>query len=221
MHFSSPSYNNHATTAALSAMELLVLLPIFLYALSAEATIFASVRDTDRRSLRPGHEYYVLPLIRGHGGGLSLATRSNDTCPLAVAQESSEVSDGLPLTFSPVTPKDKYVKMSTDLNVWFAAETICVQSTVWRLGDAEATGRRYVVTGGLKGDPGLATVSNWFKIERYGESDYKLVHCPSVCRFCKVVCGDVGVFVEDGKRWLGLSDEPFPVMFKNAHPVKL
>ncbi|CAL9753383.1 unnamed protein product [Musa acuminata subsp. burmannicoides] len=112
--------------------------------------------------------------------------------------------------------------MSTDLNVWFAAETICVQSTVWRLGDAEATGRRYVVTGGLKGDPGLSTVSNWFKIERYGESDYKLVHCPSVCRFCKVVCGDVGVFVEGGKRWLGLSDEPFPVMFKNAaHPVRL
>ncbi|WOL16874.1 hypothetical protein Cni_G25662 [Canna indica] len=199
-------------------MNLLIFFAILLSALSAEATIFASVRDTDGRSLRPGQEYYILPVTRGRGGGLSLAANGDRTCPLVVAQELSEVSPGLPLIFSPANPKDKFVKLSTDFNVRFSAATICVQPTVWRLGDVEtASGRRYVTSGGAEGNPGLATVSNWFKIEKYGERDYKLVHCPSVCRFCKVVCGDVGVFVVGGRRWLGLRDEPFPVIFKSVH----
>ncbi|KAJ8504688.1 hypothetical protein OPV22_005574 [Ensete ventricosum] len=95
-----------------------------------------------------------------------------------------------------MNPKDKYLKMSTYVNMWFAAPTICVQSTVWSLGDAEATGRRYAVASGVKRDPGLATV-------------------------LQGGVRHVGVFVEAGKRWLGLVDEPFPVMFKKAHPVKL
>ncbi|XP_074590763.1 kunitz trypsin inhibitor 5-like [Curcuma longa] len=203
-------------------MKFLVVLCFLLCSLSAEATSFASVRDTDGRSLRPGHEYYILPLIRGRGGGLTLAARSNDSsfaCPLAVAQEGLEVDSGLPVIFSPAPEGSEFVKMSTDLNVRFSAATICVQSTVWRLGDVDAsTGRRYVISGGVEGSPGAGTASNWFKIERYGERDYKLVHCPSVCQDCKVVCGDLGVFVEGENRWLGLDGDPFPVMFTNAHP---
>ena len=61
----------------------------------------------------------------------------------------------------------------------------------------------------------ILRVINWFKIERYGNGNgYKMVYCPSVCSSCRVVCGNVGVFYEDGKRWLGLSDEPLVVMFK-------
>ncbi|XP_042460521.1 kunitz trypsin inhibitor 5-like [Zingiber officinale] len=203
-------------------MKVLVVLCFLLCSASAEATIFASVRDTDGRSLRPSHEYYILPLFRGRGGGLTLAAHSNESsfaCPLAVAQERSEVDSGLPVIFSPAPEGSEFVKMSTDLHVRFSAATICVQSTVWQLGDVDAsTGRRYVISGGVEGSPSAGTASNWFKIERYGERDYKLVHCPSVCQVCKVVCGDVGVFVEGGKRWLGLDGDPFSVIFKNAHP---
>ena len=72
-------------------------------------------------------------------------------------------------------------------------------------------------SGGVEGNPGPATLSNWFKIEKFGD-DYKLVFCPTVCNFCKVVCKDVGIFIDDdGLRRLALTDDqPFKVMFKNA-----
>lgn len=175
----------------------------------------AAVRDTAGKELRRASRYYILPVRRGSGGGLTLASRKG-RCPLYVAQEVFEVARGLPVTFRPVNPKEAVVRLSTDLNVQFAAATVCVQSTVWTLGDLdESTGRRYVATGGAVGNPGLGTVGNWFKIERYGK-DYKLVFCPTVCKFCKVLCGDVGVFYEKGRRYLGLSAQPFAVMFKKA-----
>ncbi|KAJ6792066.1 putative alpha-amylase/subtilisin inhibitor [Iris pallida] len=199
---------------------LLLLLPLASAATNTSTSTI--VRDVEGKPLRRSHEYYILPVIRGRGGGLTLSQRNN-TCPFYVTQESDETSSGLPLIFSPVYPRDKLVPLSTDLNVEFSAATICVQSTVWELDIDVATGRSYVTTGGVKGNPGPDTVSNWFKIERYdSDSDsgngkyYKLVFCPGVCSICRVLCGDVGIFVEQGRRWLGLSDMPFPVMFKRA-----
>lgn len=173
------------------------------------------VLDIQGEKLRPNVEYYILPVFRGPGGGLTLAGR-NGKCPFNVAQENLGVFNGLPLTFFPVNTSDEAIQASTDMNVAFSAVTICVQSTVWRLGGADsATGQRYVTTGGVVGNPGLSTLNNWFKIEKVMD-DYKLVFCPSVCSFCKVICGDVGVFFEDGNRWLGLNDVPFLVMFKKV-----
>ncbi|CAA7399103.1 unnamed protein product [Spirodela intermedia] len=196
--------------------------PIFLlstvllsFLASAAGQSTTAVRDTAGKELRRASRYYILPLRRGSGGGLTLAARKG-RCPLYVAQEIFEVARGLPVTFRPVDPKDAVVRLSTDQNVEFAAATVCAQSTVWKLGDLDgSTKRRYVTTGGALGNPGLGTVSNWFKIERSG-MDYKLVFCPTVCKFCKVLCGDVGVFYENGRRYLGLSAQPFPVMFKKA-----
>ncbi|XP_068640449.1 kunitz trypsin inhibitor 5-like [Aristolochia californica] len=206
-----------STRHLLSAIRLLFLLSAWPPALS-EAATGKAVRDISGKKLLSGAEYYILPVIRGGGGGLALASR-NGTCPLNVAQEGSGVSDGLPIKFYPVTPGEKSVHQGTDANVVFSAATICVQSTVWRLqGPDPGTQRRYVATGGVTGNPGLETLSNWFKIEKYGENsiDYKLVFCPNVCDYCKVICGDIGVFVDMGKRWLGFTDTPFPVMFKKV-----
>ncbi|XP_020085383.1 kunitz trypsin inhibitor 2-like [Ananas comosus] len=203
------------------ALLLLSLLSLFLFAVPAvRAAPPEPVYDTDGHPLRRGESYYVLPVIRG--GGLTLAQRHR-MCPLYVAQEPQEVKMGLPVTFSPVdsaAAADDTVRLSTDVNVRFDVVTVCVQSTVWRLGDTEGgegrQQRRFVATGGVQGSPGPDTVSNWFKIEKFLDRGYKIEFCPSVCRFCKVVCGDVGVVSEDGKRLLGLSDAPFPVMFKNV-----
>ncbi|KAA8518072.1 hypothetical protein F0562_015546 [Nyssa sinensis] len=142
------------------------------------------VLDIAGKKLRtgPGVEYYILPVIRGSGGGLTLASSRtrNHSCPLDVVQEKHEVDNGLPLTFSPVNPKKGVVEVSTDLNVKFSGATICVQSTVWKLDLDESIGQYIVTTGGVEGNPSRETISNWFKIEILGD-DYKLVFCPTVC----------------------------------------
>nr|CAD1844343.1 unnamed protein product [Ananas comosus var. bracteatus] len=84
-------------------------------------------------------------------------------------------------------------------------------------GSGGAGGQRFVVTGGVLGNPGPDAVNNWFKIEKFRDISYKIVFCPSVCRSCKVVCGDVGVVGDGGKRFLGLTDAwPFLAKFKNV-----
>ncbi|XP_022743286.1 kunitz trypsin inhibitor 2-like [Durio zibethinus] len=173
------------------------------------------VLDISGQELRTGTDYYILPVIRGRGGGLTLASTGNETCPLDVVQEQHEVSNGLPLTFSPVNVKKGVVRVSTDLNIKFSAATICVQSTVWKLDNDESIQKLVVTTGGVEGNPGSETLSNWFKIEKF-EDDYKLVFCPGVCNNCRPVCGDLGVFIDDGIRRLALSDVPLKVMFKRA-----
>ncbi|KAF8036002.1 hypothetical protein BT93_C1890 [Corymbia citriodora subsp. variegata] len=131
-------------------------------------------------------------------------------------QTGQEVSNGLPVKFSPADAGNSTIRLSTDLNIWFNAATICVQSTVWRLGAYDGTVKQYFIeTGGVLGNPGPETISNWFKIEKLDE-DYKLVFCPTVCDTCKVICRDVGIYVDGGTRRLALSDEPFRVMFKKA-----
>ncbi|CAI9773865.1 unnamed protein product [Fraxinus pennsylvanica] len=174
------------------------------------------VLDITGKALRTGIDYYILPVIRGRGGGLTLAS-INETCPLDVVQEQMEVKDGLPLTFTPVDPNKGVISVSTDLNIKFSAASICVQSTVWKLD--ESAGKYFVTTGGVDGNPGRETISNWFKIEKY-ERDYKIVFCPTVCDYCRVRCGDVGIIIQDGYRRLALittdDDVPFRVMFKKA-----
>ncbi|KAI3721477.1 hypothetical protein L2E82_32490 [Cichorium intybus] len=172
------------------------------------------VRDLDGNLLRSGTEYYMLPVFRGRGGGVTLAPRNESLCPLDVVQANQEIDNGLPLTFTPVDPKKGVIRESTDLNIIFSAASICIQSNVWML--EEYDGSLIVTAHGVEGNPGQETISNWFKIEKY-QDDYKLVFCPSVCDFCRPLCGDIGVEIsEDGRRRLAISDVPFMVMFKKA-----
>ncbi|KAK6148558.1 hypothetical protein DH2020_019470 [Rehmannia glutinosa] len=176
------------------------------------------VLDINGNKVRAGLDYYILPVIRGRGGGLTLATTGNNTCPLSVVQEQMEVKNGLPLTFTPVNAKKGVVRESTDQNIKFSAVSTCVQSTVWKLDYEESSGKYFITAGGVEGNPGRETISNWFKIEKHEGGDYKLVFCPTVCNYCKVICKDVGILVQDdGKRRLSLTDDaPFIVMFKKA-----
>ncbi|CAM8881598.1 unnamed protein product [Rhodiola kirilowii] len=184
----------------------------------AKAASPAAVLDVDGNKVRAGVKYYILPLVRGRGGGLTLGARGNNSCPLNVRQEGQEVDRGLPLTFSPVDKKG-IVRESTDMNIKFSsAMSICVQSNVWRLGEFdEATGKYFISAGGVEGNPGRSTTGNWFKIEKSGDF-YKLFFCPTVCNVCKVICKDIGIQIEGGNnRFLALTDSaPFLVMFKRA-----
>lgn len=71
---------------------------------------------------------------------------------------------------------------STDLNIQFSDIP-----KVWKLDEADKSGRRYVSIGGTAGRPGRSTVNNWFQIERLGPFGYKLIYCPKVCDSSKTV----------------------------------
>lgn len=191
-----------------------ILLSIHINSLLAEAP--EPVLDHLKKQLRVGSDYYILPVVRGQGGGLTLAATANKTCPLDVVQHRLEVESGLPLTFRPTHDKKGVVRVSTDYNIKFSAASVCVQSTVWILYYDEVIQKYFITTGGVEGNPGIHTLSNWFKIERF-DSDYKLVFCPTVCNYCKVVCKGIDILIQDGVRRLTLTDgAPFKVMFKKA-----
>ncbi|KAK4857398.1 hypothetical protein QYF36_000047 [Acer negundo] len=203
----------------------LLILSFFIFAFVTKAPLVVTadaspdpVLDITGKKLRAGTDYYILPVIRGRGGGLTLASTGKETCPLDVVQERHEVENGLPVTFSPVNIKKGVVRLSTDQNIKFSASTICVQSTVWKLDSHDdSLGQWFVTTGGVEGNPGRETTNNWFKIEKF-DDDYKLVFCPSVCDTCRVLCRDIGIYIDQatGIRRLALSDTPLKVMFKKA-----
>lgn len=206
------------TPTPLLFLSLILLSSIFATFLVAVDSATSPVLDTEGNELRTGTDYYILPVVGGNGGGLTLSTTTSNgtiTCPANVVQEQNEVDNGLPLTFSPVDPEEGVIRVATDTNIKFSAVTICAQSTVWRRDDGSA-GNYFVTTGGVEGNPGRQTVSNWFRIDEY-EGDYKLAFCPMVCDICRVACGDFGVYVdENGTRRLAFSDVPLKVMFKKA-----
>ncbi|WOG93627.1 hypothetical protein DCAR_0312913 [Daucus carota subsp. sativus] len=186
--------------------------------------IFAAtdaVLDTDGQELHTGTKYYILPVVRGNGGGLKLYSGRTSECPSDVVQEGGELNNGVPVTFFPVNPNETTVRASTDLNIEFSGGSACPQSTVWRLDGGDAgSNQRFVSTGGVIGNPGSDTLSNWFKIERLEGNNnwYKLVFCPGVCDICRPVCGDLGILIEkSGTRRLALNTEKaFQVFFKKA-----
>ncbi|PIM98054.1 hypothetical protein CDL12_29468 [Handroanthus impetiginosus] len=178
----------------------------------------SSVLDTEGNPLQTDTKYYIVPLNDSSGGGgLALSIRDPcNPCPPYVLQENDETAVGLSLKLFPVNQKRQAISLSTDVNVAFMAATICVQRTVWQIGGPDGiTGQRYVRTDGVVGRPGPETVGNWFKIHESGKG-YKIVYCPSVCGTCRVQCGDVGVFVENGRRWLGLDGEPLVIVFRKV-----
>ncbi|XP_054784203.1 miraculin-like [Prosopis cineraria] len=172
------------------------------------------VVDTSGKILRAGAYYYVIPSPNPNGGGLALAS-IGEACPLDVV--AVQGYPGLRLSFTPFNTKKGVIRVSTDLNVMFLAGTSCPQSDVWKLDDYDdTTGQWFVTTGGVMGNPGPQTMSDWFKIEKYEES-YKLVYCPTVCSYCNVQCKDIGIYVDsDGNQRLALSDEPYKVQFQKA-----
>ncbi|KAD4982946.1 hypothetical protein E3N88_19617 [Mikania micrantha] len=218
----------------LLAPTLLSMLLSFFYITSTQSdpqtTITASTTattpfDSDGHEVQPGLKYYIAPIqSNDSGGGLSLLTRDG-FCPPFVIQENNQLSKGLTLRFLPLDNKQNTINLSSDLNIVFNAATTCVQSTVWRLsnsvgdggggGDMVAGRRYYVRSGGIVGRPGVGTVRNWFRIEMGGDG-YKFVFCPSVCSTCKVVCGDIGVSEENGRKWLALVDQPLLFTLKKA-----
>ncbi|XP_059306765.1 miraculin-like [Lycium ferocissimum] len=203
----------------LSCLLLITLIFISNSLLYESASVPNSVLDTTGKIVRAGHDYMVIPVRKDLGGELGLAFIGTQVCPLGIGPRLSPNDPGLSINLFPVNFKKGVIRESTDLNIEFTETyTICQHhSNVWRLDHYNPQKEDHVITnGGVKGNPGRDTYSNWFKIVKYG-AGYKFVFCPSVCNYCDVICKNVGIFVQkNGQALLALSNEPLEVMFRKV-----
>ncbi|VVA95135.1 unnamed protein product [Arabis nemorensis] len=201
--------------------------PTFYFVIALTAVLasnaYGAVNDIDGNPIF-GDSYYVLPVIRGRGGGLTLAGRGNQPCPYDIVQESSEVDEGIPVKFSNWKPRVLFVPESQDLNIETIVEaTICLQSTYWRIGEFDKKRKQYFVVAGPKpeGFDG-ESLKSFFKIEKSGDDAYKFVFCPGTSDSKCPKYSDVGIFIDEkGVRRLALSDKPLLVMFKKANVTEI
>ena len=186
------------------------LFPLFL--LSAFTTLLpfataALVFDTDGKPVLNGGTYYILPVIRGMGGGIDLAATGNETCPLTVVQSSSELSLGLPIRISS-PKKNVFVYQGLIFDLAFTSVPSC-----------SPTPSKWTIVNGLSEEPSVKltgyenTVNGGFKITKQA-SDYKLKFCPDSSDKCAVV----SVYIDDdGIRRLVLAKKnPLIIQFKKV-----
>ncbi|KAI7730373.1 hypothetical protein M8C21_001348 [Ambrosia artemisiifolia] len=171
------------------------------------------------KSVRTGVECYpVMRLLNKVGydsiGFIFPAALSNKTCPVGVAFASQIEGADHSITITPVNPKKGVIRLSTDVNIKFSDTNICHESNVWRLKYDKAMKQYVVMMGGVEGNPGPETLDNWFKFEKAADGYYKLVFCPSVCSYCKTMCGDIGTAIDNnGVSRLVLGGEPLSFGF--------
>ncbi|KAF8085537.1 hypothetical protein N665_0664s0005 [Sinapis alba] len=151
---------------------------------------YGAVLDIDGDIIFRG-SYYVLPFIRGGGGGLTLRGRGGELCPLDISQD---------------------LNIKTDVEA-----TICFLSTYWRVDEFDEERKQYFVVAGLQDD----SPKSFFQIEKSGDDAYKFVFCPKTgdsgreCRNVGIFVDEIGV------RRLALSAEPFLVRFKKANVTEI
>ncbi|XP_050228060.1 kunitz type trypsin inhibitor 111-like [Mercurialis annua] len=166
-----------------------------------------AVLDTDGQPLQSGVEYYILPAVTDVSGGVTLFEGKNN-CPLLVGQEplGPEFSLGLPVTLEPFAEGETIIREDRDLTVTFQVFSICIQSTIWRVGEENPKTRRRPVV--------IAGERDYFRIQKNETGIYDIVWCPTeVCPICRFRCGSAGIVVENGNRLLALDGPAFPFQF--------
>ncbi|KAG5027490.1 hypothetical protein JHK82_023340 [Glycine max] len=174
------------------------------YQPSATADI---VFDTEGNPIRNGGTYYVLPVIRGKGGGIEFAKTETETCPLTVVQSPFEVSKGLPLI------------ISSPFKILDITEGLILSLSFTYVPPCASTPSRWTVI--LKGLPEELhvkltgyknTIDGWFRIQRASSESnyYKLVFCTSNDDSS---CGDIVAPIDrEGNR-------PLIVTHDQNHPL--
>ncbi|XP_075481295.1 miraculin-like [Primulina tabacum] len=164
--------------------------------------------DTGMEHLLADTPYYILPVQSGGGGGGGFyAYEVNATC-YAVQQPFDDLPSRA-VIFNPARPEDGgWISANKDLNIKFEYFFDCGSSSsgVLQVNTTdEATGQHFITAGGVEGNPGCGTITNWFQIEKLpSDYSYKLIYCPSVCDLVNVTCRDVGAFDQPGFGFLRL-----------------
>ncbi|KAM3729902.1 hypothetical protein ACB098_12G046000 [Castanea mollissima] len=156
------------------------------------------VLDSVRRPLQRGVEYYINPVITDSCGRFTLIDR-NDSCPFYVGQENVSGLEGFPVIFTPFVEGETMIRENRDFRVVFSTATICVQSTAWKLGEADPETKRRL----------------FIEKASVGGDIYQISWCPTdVFPICKFKCGTVGNLVENGKKLLALDGNVILITFE-------
>ncbi|XP_073138746.1 miraculin-like [Henckelia pumila] len=187
--------------------------------ISAEFELYDERMD----HLLAGTPYYVYPADSGRGG-VMWSYEENSTC-YAVRQAIDDLPPNKALIFNHAEPQERdWLVASKDLNIKYEDNLFCdSSSTVLQVNNVdEATGKHFITTGGVEGNPGCGTVNSWFQIEKViGLYTYKFVYCPSAVCDLVDTCKDVGLFRgAGGFQHLVLSDDNYPMLmrFVKANP---
>ncbi|XP_051136686.1 kunitz trypsin inhibitor 5-like [Andrographis paniculata] len=153
---------------------------LFLFTISA-AEEDAAVRDTDGDHLMAGNKYYIVPTLRGSGGGLLLSDYNSEGCEITVAQSGDKRNRGIPWSFHPADPAQTHINISESLNIKSVYPVACTGSIVWRIGSADSASEGQLIQlAGSLGDPSCwPYTTTWFKIEKGKyQNSYKFVYNP-------------------------------------------
>ncbi|CAH1430420.1 unnamed protein product [Lactuca virosa] len=215
---------------------------IFITILSLLSAASSIIYDSTGNKLLRGIPYYILPLLRGSGGGLTLSQNTKDACPLNVTQESFEVNNGGPFTFNPIILDEEIIRGAYPVSIEADVVNPCHGSNIWKVttataakdddddlltnnkhkkkkdGDKEVISVQIVTTGGEFNKP-----ESCFQVVEDdvmpGLQSYQIQHCPFKCGTTStdLTCYNVGVVRDaDGKGYLGRTDAIFPVVFTNS-----
>ncbi|XP_024991145.1 kunitz trypsin inhibitor 1-like [Cynara cardunculus var. scolymus] len=215
------------------------------------------IYDSAGNKLLKGLPYYILPLLRGTGGGLTLSQTTKNTCPLNITQEPFEVNNGVPFIFTPIILDEQFVRGSYPTSIEADVQkdqNPCHGSNIWTVSkvnvakddDDDDDDARFkdhkdhkkkkhddddddddkkdftpvsiVTTGGEFNKP-----ESCFQIVEDdmmpGLLSYQIQYCPFKCGSSSTVltCYNVGLISDaDDKKYLGLTDAIFPVVFTNS-----
>lgn len=193
-----------------------LILCLFLLAFTTTTTLGQGglVLDSEGKPVINGDEYYILPVMRGRGGGLELAKTGSERCPLTVVQARSELSHGLPARLS--SPA-LILTLTTSLPMQIAftppEESTCLPSpSSWNVERESKIGQSVVKIARDDQQVGFGS----FGIRRVDDGDYKLVYCASSS---DADCKDLGISIDDeNNRLLVVKDgDPLIVQFLKAH----
>ncbi|MFS7941646.1 putative proteinase inhibitor I3, Kunitz legume, kunitz inhibitor STI-like superfamily [Helianthus anomalus] len=118
---------------ALIILEKNLILSTCIDHISAAGSAPAPVLDAHGKALRAGVKYLVKPADKdGYIGGFGLVEVLTKHCPAVVGQLLGK-QKGQWLTFIPANPKERVIRLSTDVNIKFPGSNSCNESNVWQL----------------------------------------------------------------------------------------
>lgn len=183
------------------------------------ASVVDVIYDSAGNKLLKGVPYYVLPLLRGTGGGLTLSGNINNTCPLAVTQEPFELSYGVPFIVTPIVFDEDFIRESYPVSIKADIADPCRGSKIWKVTTGDVAAAKTVTVGGV-----LNTSESCFQVVEDdmmpGLRSYQIQHCPFKCGLNSTTsrsCYNIGVVSgAGGKGFLAPTDVIFPVVFANS-----
>ncbi|KAF7820297.1 kunitz-type trypsin inhibitor alpha chain-like [Senna tora] len=179
------------------------------------------VLDSDGEPVGNGfRSYYILPVLRGKGGGLEVAQTGPETCPLAVVQAPLEISRGIPARFSSIV-RIPYISPRFPLNIEFlpSEPSTCLPfHAAWKV-EKESLLAVTISTEGVEDFRGSFRIQRANEGEEESTDDYKIQYCGREYDSKNQDCVDLGISIDgDQNRRLVVKDgDPLVVKFVKAN----